>query len=213
MISNVQLQRQAWLGMRRHGLAAGLVTVGLVMGTTLFAHADSTDGTFPTAEQVGGEVYQAPLKIGSTLPTDFAAFDVQGAKVDFGTVIERKRSLVVFFISAVPVSVNELMRIEDFINKNAPKVNLVFVNADTVGVALEGGQKRAISATVSTVRLIAKEHGLKRPMYVAPNDALSPTGLSNRLAFRGLPTSFLVNDKGVIEKIFVGPQHWKKGDI
>ena len=183
------------------------------MGFALPAHADSKDGSFPTAEQVGGEVYQAPLKIGSTLPTDFEAYDNQGAKIDFGTVINGKRSMIVFFISAVPVSVNELSHIEDFINKNAPNVNLVFVNADTVGVALEGGPQKAISSTASTVRLIAKEHGLKRPMFVAPNDALSPTGLSNRLAFRGLPTSFLVNDKGVIEKIFVGPQKWKKGDI
>ena len=213
MINDIQLQRPACLGMGQSKFATALVAAGLVIGLALPAYADSIDGTYPTADQVGGEVYQAPLKIGSTLPTDFAAYDKQGAKIDFGTVINGKRSLVVFFITAVPVSVNELIRIEDFVNKNAPKVNLVFVNADTVGVALEGGPKKAISATVNTVRLVAKEHGLNRPMYVAPNDALSPTGLSNRLAFRELPTSFLVNDKGAIEKIFVGPHHWKKSDF
>jgi hypothetical protein len=213
MNRDIQLQRPAWLGMRRSQLAAALAALGLTISCALPAHADSKDGTFPTAEQVGGEVYQAPLKIGSILPTDFEAYDSQAKKVDFGTVIHGKRSLVVFFISAVPVSVNELKRIEEFVDKNAAKVNLVFVNADTVGVALEGGPQKAISSTASTVRLIAKEHGLKRPMYVAPNDALSPTGLSNRLAFRGLPTSYLVSDKGAIEKIFVGPQQWKKGDI
>src|SRR5665647_2665958 len=145
-----------------------------VMGLALRAHADSTDGTFPTAEQVGGEGYEAQLKIGSSFPVDFAGVDIQGSNIDFRSFIKGKRSLVVFFISAVPVSVNELKRIEDFINKNAPKVNLVFVNADTVGVALEGGPQKAISSTVRTVQLVAKEHGLKRPMYVAPNDALSP---------------------------------------
>jgi len=213
MIRDIQLHRPAWLGTRRCQVAAALVAAGLTLGLTLPAYADSKDGTFPTAEQVGGEVYRAPLNIGSTLPTDFVAFDAQGKKIDFGSVIKGKRSLVVFFISAVPVSVNELKRIEEFVDKHAQKVNLVFVNADTVGVALEGGPDKAISSTASTVRLIAKEHGLKRAMFVAPNDALSPTGLSNRLGFRGLPTSFLVNDKGSIEKIFVGPQHWKKGDI
>ena len=213
MNRDIQLQRPAWLGMRRSQLAAALATLGLTIGFVLPAHADSKDGTFPTAEQVGGEVYQAPLKIGSILPTDFEAYDAQAKKVDFGAVIQGKRSLVVFFISAVPVSVNELRHIEEFVGNNAPKVNLVFVNADTVGVALEGGPKKAISSTAATVRLIAKEHGLKRPMYVAPNDALSPAGLSNRLAFRGLPTSYLVSGKGAIEKIFVGPQQWKKGDI
>lgn len=213
MIRDIQLQRPAWLGVRRRQLAAALAASGLAMGLALPAHADSKDGTFPTAEQVGGEVYQAPLKIGSILPTDFEAYDAQAKKIDFGSVIKGKRSLVVFFISAVPVSVNELKRIEDFVDKNAAKVNLVFVNADTVGVALEGGPQKAISSTASTVRLIAKEHSLKRPMYIAPNDALSPTGLSNRLAFRGLPTSYVVSDKGAIEKIFVGPQQWKKGDI
>ena len=213
MNRDIQLQRSAWLGMRRSQLAAALAALGLTIGFALPAYADSKDGIFPTADQVGGEVYQAPLKIGSNLPTDFDAYDSQAKKVDFGSVIKGKRSMVVFFISAVPVSVNELKRIEEFVDKNAAKVNLVFVNADTVGVLLEGGPQKAIGSTASTVRLIAKEHGLKRPMYVAPNDALSPKGLSNRLAFRGLPTSYLVNDKGAIEKIFVGPQQWKKGDI
>jgi hypothetical protein len=213
MIRDIQQHCPAWLGMRRSQLATAVAALGLAMGCALPAYADSKDGIFPTADQVGGEVYQAPLKIGSNLPTDFDAYDSQAKKVDFGSVIKGKRSMVVFFISAVPVSVNELKRIEAFVDKNAAKVNLVFVNADTVGVLLEGGPQKAIGSTASTVRLIAKEHGLKRPMYVAPNDALSPKGLSNRLAFRGLPTSYLVNDKGAIEKIFVGPQQWKKGDI
>jgi hypothetical protein len=50
-------------------------------------------------------------------------------------------------------------------------------------------------------------------MYVAPNDVLSPKGVSTRLGIRGLPTSFLLSANGTIEKVFVGPQDWKKGDI
>lgn len=213
MIHNIRVHRPVWTIVQRCQRAIVWAAAGLTTALALPAYADSKDGTFPSADQVGGEVYRAPLKIGSTLPTDFAAFDAQGKKIDFGSVINGKRSLIVFFISAAPVSVSELKRIEDFVDKNAQKLNLVFVNADTVGVALEGGPDKAISSTASTVRLIAKEHALKRPMFVAPNDALSPTGLSNRLGFRGLPTSFLVSDKGTIEKIFVGPQQWKKGDI
>ena len=91
--------------------------------------------------------------------------------------------------------------------------NVVFINADTMGTHLMGGPTQAIPSTAATMRLIKKEHNLKRDMYVAPNDVLSPKGVSTRLGIRGLPTSFLLSANGTIEKVFVGPQDWKKGDI
>ncbi|WP_310446710.1 TlpA family protein disulfide reductase [Thiobacillus sp.] len=181
------------------------------VGTAL---ADSKDGTFPTAEQVGGQVYIDPVAVGQKMPTDFDTYDMDGQKIDLGTVVQGKRSMVVFFISAVPVSVNELAAIEDFTQKHGNGVNLVFVNADTVGSALMGGPKAVIPNSVKTMHYIKKEKGLKtNKIYVAPNDALSAESVSTRLGIRGLPTSFLLDDKGVVQKVFVGPQKWKKGDI
>jgi hypothetical protein len=178
------------------------------------ALADSKDGTFPTAEQVGGQVYIDPVAVGRKMPTDFDTYDMDGQKIDLGKVVQGKRSMVVFFISAVPVSVNELAAIEDFTQKHGKGVNLVFVNADTVGAALMGGPKAILPNSVKTMHFIKKEKGLKTTkIYVAPNDALSAESVSTRLGIRGLPTSFLLDDKGVVQKVFVGPQKWKKGDI
>lgn len=183
----------------------------LPMGAAL---ADSKDGTFPTAEQVGGQVYIDPVAVGLKMPTDFDTYDMDGQKIDLGKVVQGKRSMVVFFISAVPVSVNELAAIEDFTKKHGKGINLVFVNADTVGAALMGGPKAVIPHSVKTMHFIKKEKGLKTTkIYVAPNDALSADSVSTRLGIRGLPTSFLLDDKGVVQKVFVGPQQWKKGDI
>ncbi|HQT30619.1 MAG TPA: TlpA disulfide reductase family protein [Thiobacillus sp.] len=188
---------------------AGLLA--LPVGAAL---ADSKDGTFPTAEQVGGQVYIDPVAVGQKMPTDFDTYDMDGQKIDLGNVVQGKRSMVVFFISAVPVSVNELAAIEDFTQKYGKGVNLVFVNADTVGSALMGGPKAVIPNSVKTMHFIKKEKGLKTTkIYVAPNDALSAESVSTRLGIRGLPTSFLLDDKGVVQKVFVGPQKWKKGDI
>ncbi|HQT69993.1 MAG TPA: TlpA disulfide reductase family protein [Thiobacillus sp.] len=188
---------------------AGLLA--LPVGAAL---ADSKDGTFPTAEQVGGQVYIDPVAVGQKMPTDFDTYDMDGQKIDLGNVVQGKRSMVVFFISAVPVSVNELAAIEDFTQKYGKGVNLVFVNADTVGSALMGGPKAVIPNSVKTMHFIKKEKGLKSTkIYVAPNDALSAESVSTRLGIRGLPTSFLLDDKGVVQKVFVGPQKWKKGDI
>lgn len=185
--------------------------LALPMGAAL---ADSKDGTFPTAEQVGGQVYIDPVAVGQKMPTDFDTYDMDGQKIDLGNVVQGKRSMVVFFISAVPVSVNELAAIEDFTQKHGNGVNLVFVNADTVGSALMGGPKAVIPNSVKTMHFIKKEKGLKTTkIYVAPNDALSAESVSTRLGIRGLPTSFLLDDKGVVQKVFVGPQKWKKGDI
>lgn len=178
------------------------------------ALADSKDGTFPTAAQVGGQVYIEPVAVGKKLPLDFDAYDMKGDKADLASVVQGKRSMVVFFISAVPVSVNELVKIENFTKKYGKGVNLVFVNADTVGSFLQGGPKMAIPNTVKTMHVIKKEQNIQTDqIFVAPNDALSEHGVSNRLGFRGLPTTFLIDANGVIEKEFVGPQNWKKGDI
>ncbi len=178
------------------------------------ALADSKDGTFPTAEQVGGQVYIDPVAVGKKLPLDFDAYGMNGEKADLASVVQGKRSMVVFFISAVPVSVNELVKIENFTSKYGSGINVVFVNADTVGAALMGGPKAVIPSSVKTMHTIRKEQNLKTTsIFVAPNDALSADGVSTRLGIRGLPTSFVVDAKGVIEKVFVGPQNWKKGDI
>ena len=206
---------------RKGGVAGRVRTVcalmslaGLLALSNGVVLADGKDGTFPTADQVGGEVYIDPIAPGKKLPTDFEAYDLNGNKIDFGQVIAGKRSLVVFFISAVPVSVKQLKAIETFVDSAGKNVNLVYVNADTVGAALTGGPKTIIRQTVGTMHVIKKEEGLRNVnMFVGPNDALSGEGLSTRLGIRGLPTSFLLNANGVVEKVFVGPQQWKQGDI
>lgn len=195
--------------------ACAFVSLASVIALPIgMAHADSNDGTFPTAEQVGGQVYIEPVEVGKKLPLDFDAYDMSGKKVELDNVVQGKRSMVVFFISAVPVSVNELVKIENFTAKHGKGINLVFVNADTVGTALMGGKSAVIPNSVKTMREIKKEQRLKTSaIYVAPNDALSAEGVSTRLGIRGLPTSFVVDAKGNVEKVFVGPQDWKKGAI
>lgn len=195
-------------------VCASMSVAALLVLPAGVALADSKDGNFPTAEEVGGQVYIDPVTVGKKLPLDFEAYDMNGAKVDLDEVVKGKRSMVVFFISAVPVSVEELVKIENFARSHGEGINLVFVNADTVGAALQGGPKMAVPNTVKTMHVIKKEQKLQsQQLYVAPNDALSPTGVSNRLGFRGLPTSFVIDKNGVIEKVFVGPQNWKKGAI
>lgn len=176
------------------------------------AIADSKDGVFPTADQVGGEVFPKGVEIGQPFPTDWDLFDENGKKVNLATAIAGKKSVIAFFISAAPVSVEEMKKLDKFIAKNS-KANLFMVNADTVGAALTGGPSTVMPATVRTVKVLKKENGIKGPMYVAPNDALSPKGLSNRLGFRGLPTVFVVDAAGKVQKIYVGPQQWKRGEI
>lgn len=210
----MELQRENGPSGRIKSTCVLMALAGVLALPAATALADSKDGEFPTADQVGGQVYVEPVGVGKKLPLDFEAYDMNGAKIDLAKAIQGKRSMVVFFISAVPVSVNELVKIENFSRKHGRGINLVFVNADTVGSALQGGPKMAVPNTVKTMHVIKKEQKLQATqMYVAPNDALSPSGVSNRLGFRGLPTSFVVGKDGVIEKVFVGPQNWKNGDI
>lgn len=198
-------------GKQRTGVWFAIGLLGLQLSGSLLAVADSKDGVFPSADQVGGQVYPEGIKVGDAFPTDIDFYDADGKKVDFGKVIQGKRTVVAFFISAAPVSVNELRKLQDFVKKQAPGVQILNVNADTVGVALE--HTNPIASTAKTLKVIKKEQGLTNPMYIAPNDALSPSGLSNRVGFRGLPTIFVLRADGKVEKVFVGPQQWKRGDI
>lgn len=200
--------------MKRSLLFAALLLSGIGMESGVgVAFADSKDGVFPSADQVGGQVYTEPLGVGSKFPTDFDVFDAQGKRVDLAKLVAGKRTVLAFFISAAPVSVHELRNLQNYIGASDKKVQVLNLNADTVGTALEGGPAKAIAATARTIQLIQREQGLTNPIFIAPNDALSPLGLSNRLGFRGLPTIFVLNAQGVVEKVFVGPQQWKRGDI
>lgn len=206
----------------RHPAQSGRLRVGCSLLTSALvlalqspgaALADSKDGIFPTADQVGGEVFPKGIQPGDSFPTDWDIYDDSGKKVDAGNLLKGKRTILAFFISAVPVSVEELKKLQAAKDKTGSDTQLLFVNADTVGAALEGGPKSVITETVRTARLVKTEQGLKHPMYVAPNDALSPVGLSNKLGFRGLPTVFVIGADGKVENVYVGPQDWSKASI
>jgi len=196
---------------RRGLLWSVLTALGLLQAATV-ALATSKDGIFPTADQVGGQVYTEPLKPGTKFPTDFPVYDASGNPADLAKMIAGKKTVVAFFISAAPASIDEIKKLQNYSKKNAPHVQQLNLNADTVGVVLQGGPDKAIAATARTLKLIEREHGVKN-LYIAPNDALDPNGLSNRLGFRGLPTVFVLNASGIVERVFVGPHNWTKKDL
>ncbi|RUM95403.1 TlpA family protein disulfide reductase [Pseudaminobacter arsenicus] len=185
------------------------MTTGLSCAGTLAAD----DGSFPTADQVGGEVFPEGLKHGAVFPADIKLVNEKGEEQTLGDVLNGKRTLLVFFISAAPASVEELGKIDKFAADNKGDTQIIFANADTVGVALLGGGSVAIPETVRTINLIKQEKALTQPMFVAPNNVFDANGLSNRLGFRGLPTSYLIAADGKVEKQYVGTREWKPGDI
>ena len=199
---------------RRGRFHAGIPVATGTLLLTLCMHgpvlADSKDGNFPTADQVGGEVFPKGIQVGDTFPTNWDIYDDNGRKVDLGKLIKGKRSILAFFISAVPVSVDELKKLEKATG-GSNDTQLLFVNTDLVGGKLQGVDP--IAETARTVRVIRQEKNIKQPMFVAPNDALSEHGLSNVLGFRGLPTVYVVNEKGAVENVYVGPQNWTKTNI
>lgn len=169
------------------------------------------DGSFPTADQVGGDVFPAGIQPGTPFPTDVALFDSDNREMTLGDVLDGKRTLLTFFITAAPASVAELKKIEKF--ADGKDIQIVFANSDVVGNALFGGKETAVSDTVRTVAIIKDEQGLGTPIYVAPNNVFDPGGLSNRLGFRGLPTSYLIAADGTLERVFVGGRDWSDADL
>lgn len=190
----------------------GALAAGVAMLAGMPARA-AEEGTFPTADQVGGQVFPKGLQKGDVFPTQFKLFDEKGKELTFGDALAGKRTLIVFFISAAPASIAELKKIDAFIAQTKPDLQVIFANADTVGVALDGGKSKAIPETVRTVSLVKRENALTNPVFVAPNNVFDPKGLSNQLGFRGLPTSYLIGADGKVEKQFVGVRDWNAGDL
>lgn len=195
---------------RARGLTRVVATLALTLTSTAHVLA-AEEGTFPTADQIGGSVFPEGLKAGQPFPTDIKLFDESGKERMLSDVITGKRTLLVFFISAAPVSVAELEKIDKFAAGNKSGTQVIFANADTVGVALMG--TKPIPETVRTINMLKKDNNLTSPVFVAPNNVFDPSGISNRLGFRGLPTSYLIGKDGKLEKQFVGPHDWKAGDL
>lgn len=196
------------IGMGSLSLFAVLVAAVAVPSSAICAD----DGGFPTADQVGGEVFPDGLQPGDTFPADVVLYDAEGNETTLGKLAQGKRTLLTFFITAAPASVAELKVIESTV-KAAPELNVIFANSDLVGNALFGGAKTQLAETVRTVGIVKTEGGLTTPMYVAPNNVYAPDGLSNRLGFRGLPTSYLISADGKVERTFVGTREWTPADF
>lgn len=202
----------ARVGRGRWNIAlAGTGALALVLGAVGPAIGDSENGIFPTAEQVGGEVFPQPIQAGASFPTDWVMYDESGEKVDVAELIDGKRSVLAFFTTAVPMSIDELTELQSVVQSSGSDTQVLLINADTVGTALLGGSK--IRSTVHTLGVIKREQGIEAPMYVAPNDALSPTGLANKLHVRSLPTVFVVDTEGKVEEVYVGRQDWSTTNI
>ena len=181
---------------------------------TQLTWADSKDGIFPSADQVGGQVYRDPLPIGTHFPTDFVVYDLAGRPADLSQIVAGKKTVIAFFVVAAPASVLELKKLQDFASEHAPQVQVLNLHADTVHADLTGGgPSKAVEETIRTLAVARKEHNLSNPTFVAPNDTLSPNGLSNRLGVRGVPTIFILGADGKVQNIFIGPHKWKLGDL
>lgn len=187
----------------------GALAAPIMMGP---AWAAEDDGSFPTADQVGGEVFPPGLQPGDEFPEDVVLYDSDGNETSFGEVARGQRTLLTFFITAAPASIEELKKIERFA-EDVEDLNVIFANSDVVGTALFGGSETQIPETVRTVNIVKNEENLATPVYVAPNNVFVPEGLSNRLGFRGLPTSYLIGEDGKVIRIFVGPHDWSPGDL
>lgn len=196
---------------RRHSAAVSFAALAGLIAVLLSQPALSAreEGAFPTADEVGGDVFPKGLQVGEPFPTDIELYDSKGRPADLGKLIKGKRSVLALFISAVPASVEELRKLEKSVDTS--KTQLLFLNTDQVGTALHKGDK--IVETARTLRVIRHEKGLKSPMFVAPNDVYAPEGLSNRLGIRGLPTVVLLSADGKVEDLFIGPQNWDQKDI
>lgn len=162
----------------------------------------------------GGQVYRDPLAIGTHFPTDFELYDMTGQPIDLSQLVSGRKTVIAFFVVAVPASVLELKKLQDFATEQVPQLQVFNVHANTIQADLTGGgPNRAVEDTIRTVALARKEHGLRNPTFVAPNDTMSPTGLSNRLGVRGVPTIFVLGADGKVQNIFIGPHDWKQGDL
>lgn len=179
---------------------------------TQFTWADSKDGTFPSADQVGGQVYPDPVPIGTPFPGDVEVHDLSGRSAALSRILASKQAVLAFFIVAAPVSVLELKKLEEFASQHAPDVQVYHLHVDIIHADLMKGA-HTVEQTARTLAIVQKEQGFRRPMFIVPSDSLSPQALSNRLAIKGVPTIFVVGTNGQVEKIFIGPHEWKQGDL
>lgn len=158
-------------------------------------------GEFPTAAEVGGDVFIPPLGKGAMIPKDIPIETLDGKPTTTGRILDGDRPVVLnFFLLFSPRSVDEMKSLQELSKANS-NVQVIGINIGNVGGKLN--PESAESDVLRNLRLVAREAGVTYPIY---SDTHSYT--VQAFGLRNAPTTFLLDKRGMVKRVYAGPQLW-----
>lgn len=158
-------------------------------------------GEFPTAEEVGGDVFIEPIGKGAMIPKDIPIETLDGKPTTTGRILPGDKPVVMnFFLLFSPRAVDEMKSLQELYKTN-PNVHVVGINIGGVGGKLTPGEPQA--DVLRNLRLVVRDAGVTFPIYSDSNSYTVQT-----FGLRNAPTTFLLDRNGMVKKVYAGPQLW-----
>lgn len=173
-------------------------------------------GTYPTSEEVGGDVFALGPQAGNAFPTDITLYDENDHEVPLKNLMNKP-----LVIACVLIAAPRVMKALEGFQKVAPALrergyNVIALNvSDVYGVLLKTEAKLGYQvSTGRTIKATAPQYKIKLPFYYVNNDQYDPKGFTNRLRLRDLPTVYVLDKGGTIKKVFGSNHtHWSPKDF
>ena len=176
----------AWLAVRERGLPRRLSAVALAIAIVGFGIHSTADRVIDDSGKANGQV-PVGIRKGQAAP-DFELTDLQGATVRLSD-FRGQKVLVNFWASWCPPCRAEMPHIQKFYEKYKDRgVAVLSVNL----ASLEKNDEMAAS--------FARKHGLAFPIVLD-----SDGGVLSAYKVKAYPTTFVVDENGVVRDIVVGP--------
>jgi hypothetical protein len=169
-------------------------------------------GDFVSSKEVGGDVFAPGLQAGDKFPLDIKIQDENNQEHTLSSFTEKGPLILMLALVSAPEVMGRVAEFQKFVKSNQPRAQVVVVNVGQFGSSLQ--PKTPMADNGRTVKVAAKDYGVTLPFYWVENDIYSPTGFTNLLRARDLPSVYVIGKDGKIIREFRSAHtKWADGDL
>ncbi|HET9132185.1 MAG TPA: hypothetical protein VFO86_14615 [Terriglobia bacterium] len=169
-------------------------------------------GDFVSSKEVGGDVFAPGLQVGDKFPLEIKIQDENNHEHTLASFAEKGPIILMLALVSAPEVMDQVAEFQKFVKASKPKAQIIIVNVGQFGSSLQ--PKTPMADNGRTIKVAAKEYGLTLPFYWVDNDIYSPTGFTNLLRARDLPTVYVIGKDGKIIREFRSAHtKWAPNDL
>jgi hypothetical protein len=169
-------------------------------------------GDFVSSKEVGGDVFAPGLQVGDKFPLEIKIQDENNKEHTLASFAEKGPIILMLALVSAPEVMDRVTEFQKFVKASKPEGQIIIVNVGQFGSSLQ--PKTPMADNGRTIKIAAKEYGVTLPFYWVDNDIYSPTGFTNLLRARDLPTVYVIGkDSKIIREFRSAHTKWAPNDL